>query len=62
MLDFDGDFDFDSDGKKIVKANVGLITLVNRSLASLSSCDFDIIIPGRVTGLTISALGKVTVT
>ena len=62
MLDSGCDFEFDSDGKKIIKATGGLITLVNRNLASLTNCNFEIIIPGRATRLTIFALGKVSVT
>ena len=62
MLDSGADFEFDSDGKQIFKATGGLITLVNRNLASLTSCNFEIIIPGRATRLTISAFGEVSVT
>ena len=62
MLDSGGDFEFDSDGKKIIKTTGGLITLVSKNLASLSNCNFEIIIPGRATRLAIFDLGKVSVT
>ena len=62
MLDSGNGFEFGSDGKKVVKATGGLITLVNRTAASLTNCDFQIIIPGRATRLAITAGEKVSVT
>ena len=61
MLDSGNCFDFDPAGNKVVKATGGLITLVNKSSASLTNCNFEIIIPGRATRLAILAWGKVSV-
>ena len=62
MLDPVIDFEFDAGGKKVVKAKGGLITLVSRTAASLTNCDFLIIITGRATRLAITAGEKVSVT
>ena len=55
MLDSGNGFEFDSDGRKVVKATGGLITLVNKNSASLTNCDFQIVIPGRATRLGMTA-------
>ena len=51
MLDHGYGFEFNSDGKKVVKATGGLITLVSRTAASLTNCDFRIVSRGRATRL-----------
>ena len=62
MLDSANCFDFDQAGNMVVKAIGGLITLVNKISASLTNCCFEVITPGRITRLAISAGGKVSVT
>ena len=45
-----------------LRATGGLITLVNKNSASLTNCNFEVIILGRATRLAIMASGKVSVT
>ena len=62
MLDSENRFDFDPAGNRVVKATGGVITLVNTDSARIEDCNFEPIIHGRASRLSICSWGKVSVT